>query len=66
MESIIKNHLMYHLLLNNLLSAYQFGFIPGGSCTTQLLYVLGYFTQHLDQGDSVDIIIIIFGFSESF
>ena len=45
---------MSHLLANNLLSDYQFGFIPGRSCTTQLLYVLDYFTQHLEQGDSVD------------
>ena len=58
MESIVKDHLMSHLLANNLLSDYQFGFIPGRSCTTQLLYmyVLDYFTQHLDQGDSVDAI----------
>ena len=50
MESIVKDHLMSHLLANNLLSDYQFGFIPGRSCTTQLLHVLDYFTQHLDQG----------------
>ena len=60
MESIIKDHLMCHLLSNNLLSAYQFGFIPGRSCTTQLLYVLDYFTHHLDQGDSVDVIYLDF------
>ena len=40
MESIVKDHLMSHLLANNLLSDYQFGFIPGRSCTTQLLYIL--------------------------
>ena len=60
MESIVKDHLMNHLLANNLLSDYQFGFIPGRSCTTQLLYVLDYFTQHLDQGDSVDVIYLDF------
>ena len=60
MESIVKDHLMSHLLANNLLSDYQFGFIPGRSCTTQLLYVLDYFTQHLDQGDSVDAIYLDF------
>ena len=57
MESIVKDHLMSHLLASNLLSDYQFGFIPGRSCTTQLLYVLDYFTRHLDQGDSTDVII---------
>ena len=60
MESIVKDHLMSHLLTNNLLSAYQFGFIPGRSCTTQLLQVLDYFTQHLDKGDSVDVIYLDF------
>ena len=53
MESVMKDHLMSHLLANNLLSDYH---IPGRSCTTQLLYVLDYITQHLDQGDSVDTI----------
>ena len=56
MESIIKDHLMNHLLTNNLLSAYQFGFVPGRSCTTQLLQVLDYLTKHLDNGESVDVI----------
>ena len=62
MESIVKDHLMSHLLANNLLSDYQFGFIPGRSCTTQLLYmyVLDYFIQHLEQGDSVDAIYLHF------
>ena len=60
MESIIKDHLMSHLLTNNLLSAYQFGFIPGRSCTTQLLHVLDYFTQHLDNGNPVDVIYLDF------
>ena len=51
---------MSHLLTNSLLSAYQFGFIPGRSCTTQLLHVLDYFTQHLDNGNSVDVIYLDF------
>ena len=33
---------MNHLLENSLLSAYQYSFIPGRSCTTQLLHVLEY------------------------
>ena len=63
MVSIVKDHLMSHLhvLVNNLLSDYQFGFILSGRpCTTQLLYILDYFTQHLDQGDSVDAIYLDF------
>ena len=60
MESIVKDYLMRHLLTNNLLSPYQFGFTPGRSCATQLLHVLDYFTRHLDNGDSVDVIYLDF------
>ena len=44
MESIVKDHLMSHLLESDLLSDFQFGFIPGKSCTTQLLHILDYVT----------------------
>ena len=60
MESIVKDHLMSYLLTNNLLSDYQFRFIPGRSCSTQLLHILDYFTQHLDKGDSIDAIYLDF------
>jgi len=57
MESIVKDHLMSHLISKNLLSAYQLGFLPGRS---QLLHVLDYFTKHLDKGYSVDVIYLDF------
>ena len=60
METIVKDHLISHLISNNLLSTYQFGFVPGRSCTTQLLHVLDYFTKHLDEGYSVDVIYLDF------
>ena len=60
MESIIKGHLISHLLANNILSDHHFGFIPGRSCTTQLLYVLDYFTKHLDRGELIDVIYLDF------
>ena len=60
METIVKDYLISHLISNNLLSAYQFGFVPGRSCTTQLLHVLDYFTKHLDEGYSVDVIYLDF------
>ena len=40
LESIIKGHILNHLSANNLLSPDQFGFIPGRSCSTQLLLML--------------------------
>ena len=58
MESIIKDYLISHLLANNLPSDHQFGFITGRSCTTQLLYVLDYFTKHLDKGELIDVIYV--------
>ena len=62
MEStcIVKDHSLNHLSTNNLLSPYQFGFIPGRSCSTQLLLLLDYLTCHLDNGYSIDVIYLDF------
>ena len=60
MESIVKDHILNHLSTNNLLSPYQFGFIPGRSCSTQLLLMLDYLTHHLDEGYSIDVIYLDF------
>jgi len=60
MGSIIKDHLLNHLLNNNLISPEQFGFLPGRSCTTQLLHILNYFTHHLDNGHSIDVVYLDF------
>jgi len=60
MESIIKDHLLNHLLSNNLISPQQFGFVPSRSCTTQLLHILNYFTHHLDNGHPIDVIYLDF------
>ena len=51
---------MNHIIVNNLVSPYQFGFVPGRSCSTQLLHVLDYLTYHLDKGYSIDIIYLDF------
>ena len=53
METIVKDHLISRTICSQL---YQFGFVPGRSCTTQLLHVLDYFTKHLDKDYSVDVI----------
>ena len=60
MESIIKDHLTSHLLTNKLLSDYQFGFVPGRLCAIQLLHVLDYCANHLDKGESVDVLYLDF------
>ena len=58
--SCVQRNFDVQLYILKILLDYQFGFIPSRSCTTQLLYVLDYFTQHLDQGDSVDAIYLDF------
>ena len=56
MESIIKSSIFEHLTSNNLISSSQFGFLPGHSCSTQLLYVMDIITSSLDHGSPVNVI----------
>ena len=57
LESIIREELLGHLRANNLISEHQYGFMPGRSCTLQLLDVLNSWTDGLDnKGRSIDII----------
>jgi len=56
MESIIKDNILY----NNLISPFQFGFVPGRSCSTQLLNVMDHFTKALDDENCVDVIYLDF------
>ena len=56
MKSIIKSSIFNHLISNNLISSSQFGFLPGHSCSTQLLYVMDIITSSLDHGLPVDVI----------
>ena len=53
-EKIIKDHILSHLLKNNLLSPYQHGFRPGHSCVTNLITVIDSWTKALDEGIPVD------------
>ena len=56
MEKIVRKHIMDHLVDNNLISEHQHGFVPGRSCITQLLEVMDYWTEALDEGGSVDVV----------
>ena len=61
MESIIKDEIYDHFLnSNHLLSINQHGFMPGRSCTTQLLIAMDYWTKALEQRIPVDIIYLDF------
>ena len=64
MEGFVRDEVMQHLIENKLLSAKQFGFIPGRSTTTQLLYYLDKCVQTIADGGVVDA--IYFDFSKAF
>ena len=48
------------MLINNLFSPSQHGFIAGRSCTTQLLIAMDYWTQSLNDGYPVAIVYLDF------
>jgi len=48
LESIIRDHIMIHFLINNLFSEKQFGFITGRSNILQLLNVVDIWSQDLE------------------
>ena len=56
METILRDKIMNHLLTNKLISDAQYGFLPGRSCTLQLLNMLDIWTQQLDLNKNIDII----------
>ena len=56
LERCVMSKLRDHLL--NLINTSQHGFIPGRSCTTQLLEVLNYIGSVLDSGKQTDVIFL--------
>ena len=59
-ESFIRDALCSHLVTNNLLSPYQFGFCKGRSCVTQLLSTINNWFEFLDDNVPVDAIYLDF------
>ena len=60
MESIIKDKIVEHLQVFNLINDSQHGFMKGRSCLTNLLEYLETVTKLLDEGVSVDVIYLDF------
>jgi len=56
MEKLLRKPLLDHMFDNDFISDSQHGFIPGRSCTTQLLEVLDKWTDILDSGGALDVI----------
>ena len=55
MESILKDKMMDHLAAHNLIRESQHGFLPGKSCTTNLIVFMNTITNMVDIGTPVDI-----------
>ena len=60
LESIIKDRLMEHLLENSLIKKSQHGFMPGRSCTTNLIEFMDKVTRAVDDGKAVDVFYLDF------
>ena len=60
METLIRDHIVEHMKINNLFSNKQYGFISGRSTSLQLLTVLDIWTEALEQGLSIDVIYMDF------
>jgi hypothetical protein len=53
------------MMKNTLFSPKQFGFISGRSTSLQLLYVLDRWTKILDEGGSLDCMIVLYRLYDS-
>ena len=60
MESIIKDDLMSYECNSNIITSFQHGFLPGGSCQSNLLIMLNYLTEVIDRGIITDVIYLDF------
>ena len=60
MESIMRDKMVDHLLVNKLIQNSQHGFMQKKSCTTNLLEFLENVTENLDRGVPMDIVYLDF------
>ena len=60
MESLLKDAIMQHIALNNIISSTQHGFLPNKSCLTNLLEYLETLTKLVDEGHSADVVYLDF------
>ena len=56
MESVIRDHITQHFIVNRLFANKQYGFIKGRSTTLQLLSILDNWTTLLEEGGYIDTI----------
>ena len=59
-ERVLKNHILQHLIKNNLINEQQHGFVPGRSCQSQLLVHFKDIYEALEEGVQVDTVFLDF------
>ncbi|KAI8517532.1 hypothetical protein Bbelb_035490 [Branchiostoma belcheri] len=53
-ESVLRDALVEHMMLNDLFCDQQHGFVPGRSCTTQLITTMDQWTRAVEEGEPLD------------
>ncbi|CAH1274081.1 Hypp5257 [Branchiostoma lanceolatum] len=59
-ESVIRDVIVDHMMLNELFCDQQHGFVPGRSCTTQLIATIDQWTRAVEDGEPLDAIFLDF------
>ena len=60
LESIVRDHIMKYLSLNELITPSQHGFVPNKACITNLLETLDIITDAVNRGKTVDLVLLDF------
>ena len=60
MESIIKDDILAYMVSNKLLTNLQHGFVPGKSCQSNLLLMLNFLTESIENGTDADLVYLDF------
>ena len=60
MESIIKDDILAYMVSNKLLTNLQHGFVPGKSCQSNLLLILNFLTESIENGTDADLVYLDF------
>ena len=58
LESLVRDHMINYLLDNRLLHVKQYGFIKGRSTSLLLLHIMNKWTEYLEQGGQIDVMIL--------
>ena len=61
MESIIKDDILAYMVSNKLLTNLQHGFVPGKSCQSNLLLMLNFLTESIENRTDTDLVYLDFG-----